>query len=92
MAEEIVLPRTPTEQAVCDIWKELLDREEIGIDDKFFEIGGSSMHVVLMVSLLDEQFPGRVKAPDLFDRPTVRLIAEFLDGEPADTEAVGVEL
>lgn len=92
MADGITSPRTETEQTICEIWKELLSLDQVGIDDKFFEVGGSSLHVVLLVSMLDERFPGKVHAADLFDRPTIRQIAAFIDGREAEEDAVGVEL
>ena len=37
-----VAPRTPTEQTLVDIWKELLKVEQVGVNDNFFELGGDS--------------------------------------------------
>ncbi|GAB4519725.1 MAG: hypothetical protein Tsb0020_38290 [Haliangiales bacterium] len=92
MADESTAPRTATERAIWDMWRELLDHGDFGIDDKFFEIGGSSMHAVLLVSMLDARFPDKVKTADLFERPTVRLIATLVDGEEVADDADGVEL
>src|SRR5262249_46301427 len=40
---EIAPPRTPTEETVAAIWRDLLGREEIGVDESFFALGGHSL-------------------------------------------------
>jgi len=37
------LPVTPTEKAIADVWRELLDVEEVTLDDNFFNLGGHSL-------------------------------------------------
>ncbi|MGW7281847.1 amino acid adenylation domain-containing protein [Streptomyces sp. NPDC054844] len=44
-----VLPRTPTEKALAAIWSEVLGVEQIGIHDRFFDLGG---HSLLMIKVL----------------------------------------
>ena len=36
-------PQTPTEQALADLWAELLSLERVGRGDNFFELGGDSI-------------------------------------------------
>src|SRR5262249_47813819 len=35
-------PRTPMEETLSDIWKQILSIEYIGVEDNFFELGGHS--------------------------------------------------
>ncbi|MFE9240677.1 amino acid adenylation domain-containing protein [Streptomyces sp. NPDC007007] len=44
-----VPPRTPTEKALAAIWSEVLGVEQIGIHDRFFDLGG---HSLLMIKVL----------------------------------------
>jgi amino acid adenylation domain-containing protein len=44
-------PRTPLEQQLCRLMAEVLGREDISIDDGFFESGGDSISVIKLVSL-----------------------------------------
>ncbi|MFP3989072.1 amino acid adenylation domain-containing protein [Streptomyces sp. E11-3] len=46
---EHVAPRTGTEKALAAIWSEVLDVEQIGIHDRFFDLGG---HSLLMIKVL----------------------------------------
>ena len=50
MAAEYVAPRNPMEQALAEIWGELLGLEQVGIDDDFFKLGGDSLLAVRMVA------------------------------------------
>ncbi|MCA1681986.1 MAG: non-ribosomal peptide synthetase, partial [Actinobacteria bacterium] len=40
---EYVAPRTPTEQALADIWAQVLAVTQVGVEDNFFELGGDSI-------------------------------------------------
>ena len=41
---------TDTEKKVFDVWAEVFERDNFGIDDDFFEIGGDSMKAKLTLS------------------------------------------
>ncbi|WHY56138.1 non-ribosomal peptide synthetase [Peribacillus simplex] len=71
-------PKTNTEHLILDIWKELLKLDDIGVDDKFFEIGGNSLLLVQMHQRIESIFPGKVNVVDLFTYPTVSEIASIL--------------
>jgi aryl carrier-like protein len=78
-------PRNTSEQALADIWAELLNVEKVGIHDNFFELGGDSMSAI--------RFIGRagaaglaLTARQLFENPTVAQLATVLTH--ADTEAI----
>jgi hypothetical protein len=43
-------PRTPDESALAAIWREVLGRDQIGVDDNFFELGGHSLLATQVVS------------------------------------------
>ena len=41
-----IAPRTPAEQALADIWANVLGVEQVGIHDDFFEMGGDSIQSI----------------------------------------------
>ncbi len=43
LGETYVAPRTPLEAALAEIWSELLDLDEVGVYDNFFDLGGDSI-------------------------------------------------
>jgi acyl-CoA synthetase (AMP-forming)/AMP-acid ligase II/thioesterase domain-containing protein/acyl carrier protein len=51
-----VPPRTPTEKKLAKIWSEILDVKQIGIHDRFFDIGGDSLAATQCLAKIAEQF------------------------------------
>jgi amino acid adenylation domain-containing protein len=45
-----VAPRDPVEEALAEVWTDVLRRAEIGIHDNFFELGGDSIRTIQVVS------------------------------------------
>jgi len=73
---EYTPPRDEAEQAVAEIWQQILGVERLGIHDDFFELGGHSLSAVQVVSKIRETFAVDVPVKTLFEAPT---IAEFVD-------------
>jgi acyl-CoA synthetase (AMP-forming)/AMP-acid ligase II/acyl carrier protein len=60
------------------ICRELANDRVIGPDDNLFEVGVSSLTLTEIVLAIDEKHPGKVDISDLFDYPTIRQLAAFL--------------
>ncbi|MFD0354368.1 amino acid adenylation domain-containing protein [Streptomyces sp. NPDC127110] len=73
-------PATPTEKKVADVMAQLLLLGEVGADQDFFEIGGHSLLATQLLSRLRDEFKVNVKLRNLFERPVVSELAEFIDG------------
>ncbi|MEU2791021.1 amino acid adenylation domain-containing protein, partial [Streptomyces sp. NPDC007100] len=43
-------PQNPVDALLCDLFAEVLGLERVGADDSFFELGGDSIHSMLLVS------------------------------------------
>ncbi len=85
-------PRTPAERLVAGIWQQVLELPEVGVDDDFFALGGSSIQAAILTHRLEEELGERVWVAALFDAPTVeRLTAYLLATCPAGmARAIGV--
>jgi acetylornithine deacetylase/succinyl-diaminopimelate desuccinylase-like protein len=81
--EEIhyVAPRSATEQLIAGVWREVLGIDTLGIDDPFFDVGGSSLSIAVAANLLETTLERPVPVLALFRYPTVRSLAEHLSGE-----------
>ncbi|MFJ3102349.1 amino acid adenylation domain-containing protein [Streptomyces sp. NPDC086835] len=83
-------PRDLTEALVCEIFAEVLDLPEVGIDDDFFELGGHSMLLVRLRDRLQRATGRQMAVADLFRHPTAAALAGRLRStadEQADTGA-----
>jgi hypothetical protein len=76
--------RTATERMVTQVWQENLGIEAIGVNDPFFELGGTSMIGVAVVTRLAKEYGVELSAASLFERPTPAQFAELLDSLTAD--------
>jgi hypothetical protein len=77
-APERVLPRTPVEALLFDVWRELLKREDFGIDDDFFAVGGHSLLVMQLNFRIEEETGLALSNLDVFANPTIRRLAEMV--------------
>lgn len=74
----------PTESAdaavrlVRAVWRQLLDREEVGLDDDFFRLGGHSLMLTRLTSALSEAAGLALDLSEVYERLTVRSQAELL--------------
>jgi amino acid adenylation domain-containing protein len=78
-SEPNVEPQTPTEKKVADIMGQLLLLKGVGADQDFFEIGGHSLLATQLIARLRDEFGVNVKLRNLFERPVVSELAEFID-------------
>ncbi|MFG2114038.1 amino acid adenylation domain-containing protein [Streptomyces sp. NPDC048718] len=75
-----------TEAAVRAVWGQVLPGIEIGPDDNFFDIGGSSMHVVQVHRLLQEHLAvPDLEMIELYTHTTVRRLAAHVDAVRGDS-------
>ena len=74
-----VEPRTPTEQALADIWKSLLDVERVGIHDNFFELGGQSLLALQMISRIHATLGIELSLHSLVEAATLESLSALVD-------------
>ncbi|MFQ6398651.1 amino acid adenylation domain-containing protein [Nocardia sp. KC 131] len=68
-------PRTPVEQAVVEVFADVLDTERVSIDESFFELGGNSLSATRVVARINSALGARIALRDLFDAPTVAQLS-----------------
>ena len=73
------LPRTPTEERLAAIWREVLGLERVGIHDNFFELGGHSLLATRVVARTREAVGADLPLRAMFEQPTVAGIAARLE-------------
>src|SRR5262245_931435 len=73
---EHVAPRTPVEEVLASIWREVLKLERIGIHDNFFELGGHSLMATRVMAQLREVFAVELPLRALFEAPSILELGE----------------
>ena len=76
---EIIAPRTPTEEILADIWKELLNLEQLSVEDGFFELGGHSLLANQVLARVHQTFGVDLPLREVFKRPTIAGLGELID-------------
>jgi amino acid adenylation domain-containing protein len=76
-----VAPETGIEKAIVDTWKEVLQLDQVGVEDNFFDLGGTSLKVIMTMSKLKVLLEREIPVVAMFRYPTVRSMAHFLSRE-----------
>jgi len=79
ISQGAILPATPVEEQLAGIWQELLGYDRIGVEDDFFALGGHSLIATRLVSRVSKAFGVSTSLEDVFDYPTIRLLAAHID-------------
>ena len=78
-----VAPRTEVEEVLAQLWASLLRFEPIGIEDDFFELGGTSLLAVDLIVQINRQFGQRLALTALIEAPNYRAIGSLRHGQRA---------
>jgi acyl carrier protein len=71
-------PRTPIEEKVAEIWREVLSLKAVEIHENFFDLGGHSLAASLVISRVIQAFQLDLPVKSLFDAPTVAAMAAII--------------
>ena len=88
---DYIAPRNPVEQALADIWAEVLGLDQVGIEDNFFEIGGHSLLATRIVSRCRQRFQVELPLRELFESPTVATLARLIETVRGKKSAPAIE-
>jgi amino acid adenylation domain-containing protein len=75
-----VMPQTPMERELSEVWQKVLRVDVVGIHDNFFELGGHSLLLGQVHVSLQEIFGQNLSMPELFQFPTIHSLARYLCG------------
>jgi acyl-coenzyme A synthetase/AMP-(fatty) acid ligase len=81
---EFVAPRSPLEELLAEIWRDVLVVERVGIHDNFFDLGGHSLLAMQVVSRATTALRRKVGVRILFEYPSIAELAGALDLETLD--------
>lgn len=79
--ESYVGPSTEIERELTRVWAELLQVEQIGVHDDFFERGGHSLLAAKLSTRLRASFQVDLPLRKLFEAPTIAQLAKIIEEE-----------
>ena len=76
-------PATAREQALCEVFAQVLGLDEVGVQDSFFDLGGHSLLAAILVARLMERLGVKISLKAFMSNPSVRAIDRYLDHQDA---------
>jgi hypothetical protein len=86
MAQGRVGPRNEIEKLVVEVWAEVLERDDFGVHDDFFHLGGHSLQVARSVNKLQQITGLSLDLRAFFANPTAAGLAEHVVAQFAELE------
>jgi tyrocidine synthetase-3 len=73
-------PRNHVESSLVKIWSDILEipKDSISIDSDFFEIGGHSLKVTILVAAIQKEFDVKVAITEVFRQPSIRELSGLI--------------
>jgi amino acid adenylation domain-containing protein/non-ribosomal peptide synthase protein (TIGR01720 family) len=70
----LVLPQSPAEKIICQVWQKVLSIDAIGVEDNYFELGGDSILALQVVTEMRRQ-GWEMTVKDIFAQQSVKELA-----------------
>jgi amino acid adenylation domain-containing protein len=71
-------PASPREQALCELFAQVLGLDRVGVEDSFFDLGGHSLLAAVLVARLADRLGLKVSLRTFMTNSSVRAIDGYL--------------
>jgi len=84
-----VAPQSETQEKLVEIWSEVLEieKENIGIRDNFFSLGGDSIKAIRLVSSINNKMKSKVKIRDLYRYTNIEELGAHIESNKVQDES-----
>ena len=89
--ENYVAPRNDIEKKICEIWKEVLRIDKVGIKDDFFRLGGDSIVSIQLTSRLRQKLALNISVKDIFEYRSIERVWEEIRKRVEEFEVIREE-
>ncbi|MDQ2871433.1 MAG: AMP-binding protein [Acidobacteriota bacterium] len=86
---ESVSPRTPLEEKLVSVWREVLRIDRIGVTQDFFSLGGDSVLAAQVAARIQSSLGVQLSLVAIFDAPTIAELAGRIEARTRDAAGDG---
>lgn len=79
--QDFVMPRTPIEKILAELWQAVLGIEQVGVHDNFFHLGGHSLLVIKAILRMNAVLHTDFPLVTFFELPTIAEQASRIEQE-----------
>jgi amino acid adenylation domain-containing protein len=87
-----VAPRTPEEQALAEIWSDILHVERVGIHDDFFALGGHSLLATQVIARVRDSLDTELPLRAIFETPNVEGLAATITADAGNMSTIRIPI
>ncbi|MEP0265320.1 amino acid adenylation domain-containing protein [Dokdonia sp.] len=81
------LPSNQLQKEFLQLWKEVLENENIGTNTNFYQAGGDSIRAIRLIAKVNREYSKKFKVIDLFTNPSIKeFSAIFQDDIPEEND------
>lgn len=84
-----IAPTNEYEERLMKIWSEVLEisENEISIHANFFDCGGNSLNVLILLSKIKVEFDIELSVGEIFSAPTIYTLVQLINGHGQNTDS-----
>lgn len=92
ISQSYVEPQSKLERYLANIWCNILKLDRVGVHDRFFELGGTSIQAAQFIGRLQDDLCENIYIVSIFEAPTIAEYAQFLQKNYCNalTEKLGI--
>jgi thioesterase domain-containing protein len=76
-----IVPRDEIEAALADIWQRLLGVKKIGVQDDYFDLGGTSILATRVFTEIERRFNKKLPVTTMIHAPTIEQLSRIVADE-----------
>ncbi|MBR8829322.1 MAG: amino acid adenylation domain-containing protein [Gomphosphaeria aponina SAG 52.96 = DSM 107014] len=84
LQQTYVVPSTPIEERLAEIWASVFGLNRVGVEDNFFELGGHSLLATQIISRVRKAFAVELSLSSLFSAPTIICLSKIISSAPKE--------
>ena len=77
--------KNKTQLFLLKSWNEVINKDNIDVNDNFFEIGGDSLNMIRLLGAINKALSIKITITDLFKYSSIKALASFIEERKEET-------